>query len=154
MNTARPLLRPQAQLLIEQVQIRLLAPRERVRIAALMCQKHYLKSARLVGGRRNWGIEKGLHQRLDVSLGEDRSRVRHRTSALNLAMMRRAVVSVAVCWMRKSRNPRKATRSGFCEHLAAHQLHRAFSLVTARHSSALSTSRISHTRTLATRLCL
>jgi len=32
----------------------------------------------------------------DPFYGEDRSRVRHRTSALNLAMIRRAVVSVAV----------------------------------------------------------
>jgi predicted transposase YbfD/YdcC len=38
--------------------------------------------------RSYWGIETGLHLRLDVTAGEDRSRVRHRTSALNLAMIR------------------------------------------------------------------
>jgi hypothetical protein len=87
-----------------------------------------------------WGIETGLHLRLDVTAGEDRSRVRHRTSALNLAMMRRAVVSVAVYWIRRCRNPRQATLSGFFDWMSAQQSRRAFSLVTARHSSALATS--------------
>ncbi len=46
--------------------------------------------------RDYWGIETGLHLRLDVIAGEDRSRVRNRTSVMNLAVIRRAVVSVAV----------------------------------------------------------
>ena len=89
--------------------------------------------------RGYWGIETGLHLRLDVTAGEDRSRVRHRTSALNLAMIRRAVVSVAVSWIENCPNPRKATLSGFFDHMAATQSQKAFSLVTARYSSALST---------------
>ena len=94
----------------------------------------------LQADRRYWGIETGLHLRLDVSAGEDRSRVRHRTSALNLGMMRRAVISVAVHWMRKCSNPRKATTSGFFDFMAANQRKKAFSLVTARHSTSLRTS--------------
>ena len=90
--------------------------------------------------RSYWGIETGRHPRLDVTAGEDRSRVRHRTSALNLAMIRRAVVSVAVCWIKKGPNPRKATLRGFFDFMAAKQSQKAFSLVTARHSSALSSS--------------
>ena len=39
-------------------------------------------AAMLQADRRHWGIETGLHLRWDVILGEDRSRVRHRTSAL------------------------------------------------------------------------
>ncbi len=69
--------------------------------------------------RRYWGIETGLHLRLDVSAGEDRSRVRDRTSAMNLGMMRRAVISMAVYWIRECRNPRKATTSGFFDLMAA-----------------------------------
>lgn len=38
--------------------------------------------ALLAADRGHWGIETGLHLLLDVSAGEDRSRVRHRTSAL------------------------------------------------------------------------
>lgn len=94
----------------------------------------------LQADRRYWGIETGLHLRLDVSAGEDRSRVRNRSSALNLAMMRRAVISVAVHWIRKCSNPRKATTSGFFDFMAANQRKKAFSLVTARHSSSLSPS--------------
>jgi hypothetical protein len=94
----------------------------------------------LQADRGYWGIETGLHLRLDVTAGEDRSRVRNRTSALNLAMIRRAVVSVAVCWIKQCPNPRKATLSGFFDFMAAKQAQRAFSLVTTRYSTALSHS--------------
>lgn len=94
----------------------------------------------LQADRAYWGIETGLHLRLGVSAGEDRSRVRHRTSVLNLAMMRRAVVSVAVYWIRQRPKKRWATMSGFYDYMSAHQSNRAFSLVTARHSSSLAVS--------------
>jgi hypothetical protein len=89
----------------------------------------------LQADRGYWGIETGLHLRLDVTAGEDRSRVRHRTSALNLAMMRRAVVSVAIYWIRRCRHPRQATLSGFYDFMAARQRQKAFSLATVWHSS-------------------
>ena len=94
----------------------------------------------LQADRGHWGIETGLHLRLDVIAGEDRSRVRLPNSALNLAMIRRAVVSIAVAWIRKCPNPRKATLSGFFDCMAAKQSQKAFSLVTARYSTALSHS--------------
>lgn len=90
--------------------------------------------------RWHWAIETGLHLRLDVIAGEDRSRVRHRTSAFNLAMIRRAVVSVAVHWIRKCPHPRQATLSGFFDFMSAKQFKKAFSLVTTCHSSWLPTS--------------
>jgi predicted transposase YbfD/YdcC len=80
--------------------------------------------------RRYWGIETGLHLRLDVIAGEDRSRVRHRTAALNLAVMRRAVVSVAVHWIKHCRRPRQATLSGFFDFMSANNNKKAFALVT------------------------
>lgn len=93
----------------------------------------------LTDDRGYWGIETGLHLRLDVIAGEDRSRVRNRTSALNLAIIRRAVVSVAVGWIRKCRNKRKATMSGFYDAMAAQQHRKAFSLVTTSRPSWLPT---------------
>ena len=45
--------------------------------------------------RGYWVIESRLHHALDVSLDEDRSRVRHPNAALVLGMFRRLVVSVA-----------------------------------------------------------
>jgi len=81
--------------------------------------------------RRYWGIENGLHLRLDVSAGEDRSRVRHRQATLNLAMIRRAVVSVAVRWIQRCGNRRQATLQGFFDFMAANHAQKAFALVTA-----------------------
>jgi predicted transposase YbfD/YdcC len=89
----------------------------------------------LAADRGYWGIETGLHLRLDVIAGEDRGRVRNRTSALNLAMIRRAVVSVAIAWIRKCPNKRKATMSGFYDAMAAKQARKAFSLVTTSYPS-------------------
>ena len=85
----------------------------------------------LAADRRYWGIETGLHLRLDVIAGEDRSRVRQRTAALNLAVMRRVVVSLAVHWIKHCRKRRQATMSGFYDFMAADNSKKAFALVTA-----------------------
>jgi predicted transposase YbfD/YdcC len=63
--------------------------------------------------RHYWGIENGLHLRLDVSAGEDRSRVSTPRSVLNLAMIRRATLSIAIDWIRHCPSPRQATLPGF-----------------------------------------
>jgi len=84
----------------------------------------------LQADRQYWGIETGLHLRLDVIAGEDRSRVRNRTSAFNLAVIRRAVVSVAVYWIKRCRNPRQASMSGFYDFMSANNTKKAFALVT------------------------
>lgn len=89
-------------------------------------------AARLVeADRRYWGIENGLHLRLDVSGGEDRSRVRHPTSVLNLAMIRRATISVAIDWIQRCRQKRQATLQGFYDFMSSKNHRRAFALVTA-----------------------
>ena len=49
--------------------------------------------------RGYWVIESRLHHALDISLDEDRSRVRHPKAALVLGMFRRLVVSVANAWL-------------------------------------------------------
>ena len=81
--------------------------------------------------RQYWGIETGLHLRLDVIAGEDRSRVRHRNAVLNLAVIRRAVVSVAVGWIRRQPNRRQASMSGFYDFMSATNSKMAFKLVNA-----------------------
>jgi hypothetical protein len=85
----------------------------------------------LTADRRYWGIENGLHLRLDVTAGEDRSRVRTPTAVLNLAMIRRATIGLAVYWIQRCRNPRQATLQGFYDFMAAKNGRKAFSLVTA-----------------------
>jgi predicted transposase YbfD/YdcC len=81
--------------------------------------------------RKYWGIETGLHLRLDVIAGEDRSRVRHRNAVMNLAVIRRAVVSIAVDWSRRQPKRREATMSGFYDFMSASNSKMAFKLVTA-----------------------
>jgi hypothetical protein len=82
--------------------------------------------------RRYWGIENGLHLRLDVSGQEDKSRVRSRRSAYNLCLFRRAANSFAVHWIQRQPNPRLATTQGFYDEMTARGHRKAFSLVTAR----------------------
>lgn len=65
--------------------------------------------------REYWGIETGLHSRLDVSALEDKSRVRLRNNAMVLAVLRRLSVSLASAWMKRQRNPRQANLPGFYE---------------------------------------
>lgn len=84
----------------------------------------------LQADRGYWGIETGLHLRLDVIAGEDRSRVRKPNAVMNLAVIRRAVVSVAVHWIRCCKNQRQATMSGFYDFMSAQGGKRAFNLVT------------------------
>lgn len=81
--------------------------------------------------RQYWGIETGLHLRLDVIAGEDRSRVRHCNAVMNLAVLRRAVVSVATDWIRRQPNRRRATMSGFYDFMSAKSSTMAFKLATA-----------------------
>jgi hypothetical protein len=83
----------------------------------------------LSSDRNYWGIESSLHQRLDCIAGEDRSRVRGH-AALNLAVIRRAVVSVAVHWIRHGKDKRLATMSGFYDTMSAQNGKKAFKLVT------------------------
>ena len=54
---------------------------------------HWLKANRMV-----WGIENGTHQRLDVSLNEDRCRVRSTNALWILGMLRRSVISLFAQW--------------------------------------------------------
>ena len=79
---------------------------------------------------RYWGIEAG-HQRLDMTLDEDRSRVRTPRAMTILGMFRRVTVSLACAWLAdpKRRRKKKSTRD-FQNHLKAENARRAFALVT------------------------
>jgi hypothetical protein len=58
--------------------------------------------------RGYWTIESRLHHALDVTLGEDRSRLRNPKGAFALSLFRRLVVSFAQAWLEACRkvNPR------------------------------------------------
>jgi hypothetical protein len=109
-------------------------PAQGIETEYLLCSRPAAQlSAQQMRGadRRYWGIETGLHLRLDVIAGEDRSRVRHRTAALNLAVIRRAVLSLAVHWIQHCHQRRQATLSGFYDFMSANNSKKAFALLTA-----------------------
>jgi len=80
--------------------------------------------------RRYWDIEGGLHQRLDVSGGEDASRVRNRNALLVLGILRRCSVSVYYHWRRKRRNLRQSTFKDFHDAMNKFNNRLAFGIVT------------------------
>jgi predicted transposase YbfD/YdcC len=63
--------------------------------------RYYLSSSKLpperlaVAIRNHWSIENGLHWVLDVGFNEDMSRVRERTAARNLALLRKIALNLA-----------------------------------------------------------
>ena len=71
--------------------------------------------------RGYWVIESRLHHALDVTLAEDRSRVRQRRAAFALSLFRRVVVSFAQVWVDACRqqNPKsRATTKRFQKRFA------------------------------------
>ena len=71
--------------------------------------------------RASWGIESGLHQRLDVSHLDDLSRVRNPCSMLFMGMFRRLSNSLCLHWIGKQPRPHhKTTADFFCAMNAEH----------------------------------
>jgi predicted transposase YbfD/YdcC len=68
------------------------------KVTAEIC--HYISSAKLppealaAAVRNHWRVENGLHWVLDVTFREDASRVRERTAARNLALLRRIALNL------------------------------------------------------------
>ena len=68
--------------------------------------------------RQYWTIENGTHQRLDVSGGEDRCRVRHPIAATTLGIRRRAVQGEYRAWAHRQRKARDSTCPAFQERMS------------------------------------
>lgn len=68
--------------------------------------------------RLYWSIENGTHQRLDVSAGEDRCRVRDPIAATVLGVLRRAVQGEYRAWARRQRKARDSTCPAFQEKMS------------------------------------
>lgn len=80
--------------------------------------------------RRYWDIESGLHQRLDVSAGEDSSRVRNRNAILVLGIMRRCSTSMYYDWRRNRKNLRQSTLKDFHDAMNRFNHRLAFATIT------------------------
>lgn len=83
--------------------------------------------------RRAWGIENGTHQRLDISLNEDRCRVRDTNALWILGMLRRLVISLFMHW--RARHPKGWHQSltDFQAAMGEDNLSMAMSFVTRQH---------------------
>jgi hypothetical protein len=67
----------------------------------------------LAANRQSWGIENGRHLRLDVTLQDDRCRVRTPKSLWILGRLRRLVVSPFLHWRERQPLPRHLTLTDF-----------------------------------------
>jgi hypothetical protein len=63
--------------------------------------------------RAGWGIESGLHQRLDVSYNDDRCRVQSDNGMWVLGMFRRIANSLFMEWRAAQRRPDQLTTTDF-----------------------------------------
>jgi hypothetical protein len=80
--------------------------------------------------RMAWGIENGTHQRLDVSLNEDRCRVRSTNALWILGMLRRLVISLFMHWRARRSKPQHQSLTDFQAALGENNLAMAMTFVT------------------------
>jgi predicted transposase YbfD/YdcC len=92
--------------------------RERTADGRTTTEACYFIGSRRMGARRyaqalrgHWRIENNLHWQLDVSFGEDASRVENRHGAANLALMRKVALSLLKRHPRKDSIARKRKRA-------------------------------------------
>lgn len=84
----------------------------------------------LLANRQSWGIENGLHQRLDVSLNDDRCRVRNPNGLWVLGMFRRLANSLFLEWRTHQPKPKYQTTTDFQAAMGEDNLAKAIRFVT------------------------
>ncbi len=84
----------------------------------------------LKANRQGWGIENGTHQRLDVSLNDDRCRVRSTNGLWILGMLRRVVISLFMEWRGRQAKPHFQSLTDFQTVMGEDNLAKAQAFVT------------------------
>jgi len=92
--------------------------------AAVLPAQLWLRS-----NRSGWGIENGLHQRLDVSYNDDRCRVQSDNGICVLGLFRRLAISTFVEWRSHQKHPDRLTTTNFQACMAENHRAAAISLV-------------------------
>ncbi len=93
----------------------------------------HLPAARwLTLNRQHWGIETGLHARLDVSRRDDQSRLRNRNAVWVHGIFARLANSLFMEWRGRQRKPQHHSTSDFAAQLAAEHGRRLLFVLTAR----------------------
>ena len=83
--------------------------------------------------RDYWGVENGLHQRLDISHNDDRCRVRNDNAMLVLGMMLRLSNSLFMQWRGYQRRPDHVTTTDFQSALSEDHYRPALRLALSKH---------------------
>ena len=86
----------------------------------------------LLANRQGWGIENGLHQRLDISLNDDRCRVRNANGLWVLGMFRRLANSLFMEWRERQPKAKHKTTTDFQTVMGEDNLAKAMRLVTCK----------------------
>ena len=86
----------------------------------------------LRANRQGWGIENGTHQRLDVSLNDDRCRVRNTNGLRILGMLRRVAISLYAHWRERQPRPHSLWLTDFQAAMGEDNLAKALAFVTNR----------------------
>lgn len=83
----------------------------------------------LLANRQAWGIESGLHQRLDISLNDDRCRVRNANGLWVLGMFRRLANSLFIEWLSRQPKPQHKSTTDFQAEMGENNLAKAMRFV-------------------------
>jgi predicted transposase YbfD/YdcC len=94
----------------------------------------------LADNRSAWGIENGLHLRLDVSHLDDQCRVRRPKSMRVMGMFRRFSNSLFMHWRSRQKKPQHKTTTDFFSAMNAEHHRYAIRCLHARQPSFLTTS--------------
>ena len=86
----------------------------------------------LAANRAGWGIENGSHQRLDVTLNDDRCRVRSGNGLLVMGLFRRLVISLYMHWRCRQPRPHQKSLTDFQTLMGEDNLAKAMAFVTNR----------------------
>ena len=84
----------------------------------------------LKANRQGWGIENGTHQRLNVSLNDDRCRVRSPNGLWILGMVRRLVISLFMEWRARQAKPHFQSLTDFQAGMGEDNLAKALRFLT------------------------
>ena len=104
----------------------------------VVCLVTSLEPERLKAGqwlecnRNGWGIENGLHNRLDVSLNDDRCRIRQPHGMWIMGMFRRLANSLMMEWRSQFHKPQYKSTTDFQSEMGEENLRRAMRFVTSR----------------------
>lgn len=118
----------QAAMLVRQPQ-----GRKDERVALVTSLPHEERDAQewLLANRQSWGIENGLHPRLDISQNDDRCRVRNTNGLWVLGMLRRLAKSLFMEWRGHQPRAKYKTTTDFQAAMGEDNLAKAIRLVTA-----------------------